>query len=73
MHEEVPNGTSLQKINISKYQDGEFAEWHQIGLDKGWVSEVFCDMHEGGPISDAEGEAIDNNEEPCLPHIRVWY
>jgi hypothetical protein len=73
MSEEIINELGLKKIDLARYQDNEFAEWHKIGLDKGWVSEVFCDMHEGGPITDEEGEAIDRDEQPCLPHVRVWY
>jgi hypothetical protein len=75
MHDEIfnPEG-ELPRINIEKYlEESDFKTWHDVGIENGWVSEVFCDMHEGGPVTDEEGEAIDREEMPCLPHMRVWY
>ena len=32
----------------------EFEIWLTNGVERGWVSEVFCDTHDGAPMSDEE-------------------
>ena len=30
----------------------EFEIWLKNGYDRGWISDVFCDTHDGPPMSD---------------------
>ena len=31
-----------------------FDEWVKYGYKKGWISDVFCNTHDGPPMSDEE-------------------
>lgn len=57
---------------MSKYEVTDFEEWLNFGVEKGWVSDIFCNTHDGGPMTDEEDEAWSNGEDPCTFHIRVW-
>jgi hypothetical protein len=57
-------------INYDTVND--FREWLEFGIAKGWVSDVFCDTHDGGPMTDEMNEAWENGEDPCNTHIKVW-
>ena len=50
----------------------EFRGWIELGIAKGWVSDVFCNTHNGGPMSDEEEYAWDEGQDPCSTHMRVW-
>ena len=50
----------------------DFWEWHKHGMDKGWVSEVYCGTHDGPPMTDEEMEAWDDGEDPCMFEMRMW-
>ncbi len=52
-----------------KYSD--ITSWIEYGKKKGWVSEIFCDTHEGPPLTDEEALDWDNGEDPCSFHIKV--
>jgi hypothetical protein len=34
----------------------EFEIWLKNGYDRGWVSDVFCDTHDGPPMSSSDEE-----------------
>lgn len=51
--------------------DLDFEAWLNYGQDKGWVSDVFCDTHEGSPMSDEEMKEWDEGGDPCSFHVRV--
>ena len=44
----------------------------KYGYDKGWISDVFCDTHEGGPMTDEEAQEWDEGGDPCSFHVKVW-
>jgi hypothetical protein len=47
-------------------------EWLQMGIEKGWISEPFCNTHDGGPITEEEDKEWDEGYDPCATHVRVW-
>lgn len=47
-------------------------EWLKLGIDKGWISEPFCNTHEGGPLTEEEEADFDDGGDPCATHIRLW-
>jgi len=46
--------------------------WYEYGREKNWVSEVFCDTHEGPPLSDEEMEEWEEGGDPCSFHVKLW-
>ena len=45
--------------------------WYDYGLKKKWVTEVFCDTHEGPPMSDEEMQEWDEGNDPCSFHMKL--
>jgi len=48
-----------------------FDEWMKFGYDKGWVSDVFCNTHDGGPMTDEEQKEWEDGGDPCSFNVRV--
>jgi len=55
----------------SKYEVTDFQEWLEFGHSKGWISDVFCSTHDGGPMSDEEQQEWEDGGDPCMFCIRV--
>jgi hypothetical protein len=51
--------------------DLDFDQWIKFGFDKGWISDVFCDTHDGPPMSDEEMKEWDEGGDPCSFHVKV--
>ena len=51
--------------------DLEFEIWFQNGIERGWISDVFCDTHEGAPLTDEEAKEWDEGGDPCSFHVKV--
>lgn len=51
--------------------DLNFEDWIKFGYDKGWISDVFCNTHEGPPLSDEEAKEWEQGGDPCSFHVRV--
>ena len=49
----------------------ELQIWLKNGYDRGWVSEIFCDTHEGPPLSDAEMIDWEEGGDPCSFHVKL--
>jgi hypothetical protein len=49
----------------------DFNEWMKFGYEKGWISDVFCNTHDGGPLTDDEQQEWDEGEDPCMFCVRV--
>jgi hypothetical protein len=49
----------------------DFNEWMRFGYDKGWISDVFCNTHDGGPLTDDEQQEWDDGGDPCMFCVRV--
>lgn len=46
--------------------------WLQIGIDKGWVTEPFCNTHDGDPyMTEEEEQEWEDGGDPCLPVIKI--
>jgi hypothetical protein len=50
----------------------EFEIWLKNGYDRGWVSDVFCNTHDGAPMDDLEMQQWDDGEDPCSFQVRIW-
>lgn len=51
--------------------DLDFDNWIKLGYDKGWISDVFCNTHDGPPMNDEEMQEWDDGGDPCSFHVRV--
>lgn len=49
----------------------EFEIWLRNGYDRGWVSDVFCDTHEGPPLSESEEIEWEEGGDPCSFHVKI--
>lgn len=49
-----------------------FNEWLQYGYENNWISDVFCNTHDGPPMTDEESLWWDEGQDPCSFHVRVW-
>jgi hypothetical protein len=49
-----------------------FNEWLKYGYDQNWISDVFCNTHEGGPMTEEEEQEWNEGGDPCSFQIRVW-
>jgi len=56
---------------MSKYKNLDFNEWMQYGYQQGWISDVFCDTHEGPPLNDEQMQEFDDGGDPCVFCIKV--
>ena len=54
------------------YDEYEFQAWLTAGIQKGWVTEPFCNTHEGDPyMTEEEEKEWDDGGEPCLSVIKL--
>ena len=50
----------------------EFQIWMNNGIERGWVSEVFCATHDGPPIiTEEENKEWEDGGDPCAFCVRV--
>lgn len=50
----------------------DFEKWLDLGISKGWISDIVCDTHEGIPISEQELNEVLGDFELCIPAVRVY-
>jgi hypothetical protein len=55
----------------TKYESTDFQEWLEFGHSKGWISDVFCNTHDGGPMTDEENQEWEEGGDPCMFCVRV--
>lgn len=50
-----------------------FNEWLAFGIEEGWVTEPYCNTHDGGYqyMSEEELEEWDQGGDPCCVVIRL--
>lgn len=49
----------------------QFGEWLILGIENKWVSDPYCSMHDGAPLTDAEEIEIEETD-ICIPALRIW-
>jgi hypothetical protein len=54
------------------YDEHEFLAWLRSGIEKGWVTEPFCNTHEGDPyMTEEEEKEWEDGGDPCLSVIKL--
>lgn len=62
----------LKKIQESDSDGKEFEIWLENGIERGWVTEPFCNTHEGDPyMSEEEQEEWEAGGDPCQVVIKI--
>ena len=62
----------LKKIQESDSDSKEFEIWLENGIERGWVTEPFCNTHEGDPyMSEEEQEEWEAGGDPCQVVIKI--
>lgn len=51
--------------------DLNFDEWMKFGYQNGWISDVFCNTHDGPPLTEEEEKEWDQGGDPCSFHVKV--
>ena len=50
----------------------EFEIWLENGIERGWVTEPFCNTHEGDPyMTDEEMQEWEEGGDPCQVVIKI--
>ena len=49
----------------------DFNSWMKYGYDKGWISDVFCNTHDGQPMSEEEELEWESGNDPCSFHVKL--
>jgi hypothetical protein len=48
-----------------------YEDWVQTGVDRGWIHTPVCATHDGIPRTEAEAEALEDGDDPCMIVLRV--
>jgi hypothetical protein len=61
--------SSNTDIDLDKLQ---FLAWLEMGINKGWVTEPFCNTHDGDPyMTEEEEKEWEDGGDPCLHVIKL--
>ena len=56
-------------IDLDKLQ---FWTWLEMGINKGWVTEPFCNTHDGDPyMTQEEEKEWEDGGDPCLHVVKL--
>jgi len=62
----------MKKIREDESDINEFEIWLENGIERGWVTEPFCNTHEGDPyMSDKEAQEWEEGGDPCQVVIKI--
>jgi hypothetical protein len=62
----------LKGIQNTELDYDEFEIWLNNGIDRGWITEPFCNTHDGDPyMSDEEQEEWESGGDPCQVVFKI--
>jgi hypothetical protein len=62
----------LKKIQDLDSNDKEFEIWLENGIERGWITEPFCNTHEGDPfMEEEEQEEWEAGGDPCQVVVKI--
>jgi hypothetical protein len=57
---------------ITDENQAEFLIWFNNGVDRGWITEMFCATHDGVPnLSEEEEQEWNDGGDPCAFCVRI--
>jgi hypothetical protein len=70
MDEEFEEVLNQMQNNDSDYK--EFEIWINNGIDRGWITEPFCNTHDGDPyMTEEEMQEWEDGGDPCQVVFRI--
>ena len=62
----------INQINSMSIDTKEFEIWLKNGIQRGWVSQPFCNTHEGDPyMTEEEEQEWEAGGDPCQVVIKM--
>jgi hypothetical protein len=62
----------LKKIQETESDFNEFEIWLENGIERGWITEPFCNTHDGDPYMNEEEEAEwEAGGDPCQVVFKI--
>jgi hypothetical protein len=62
----------LKDLQKEEFNIDEFEIWLTNGIKRGWVTEPFCNTHEGDPyMSEEETQEWEEGGDPCQVVIKI--
>jgi hypothetical protein len=62
----------LKDIQGSEADYNEFEIWLNNGIERGWITEPFCNTHDGDPyMSEEEQEEWESGGDPCQVVFKI--
>lgn len=60
-------------MNETEKEWQDFSKWVAEGIDRGWISEPYCNTHDGGTeyMSEEELTEWDEGGDPCCHVLRL--
>lgn len=49
-----------------------FDDWIEYGMAQGWTGPAICHTHDGLPTTEAEDQAWEQGEDPCIHILRLY-
>jgi hypothetical protein len=65
--------TTMNDFTISEDRNNDLEAWLEYGKKQGWIiPKVFCNTHDGVPMTDEEMTEFDDGGDPCIHVIRIF-
>jgi hypothetical protein len=62
----------LKDIQNRESEDKEFEIWINNGIDRGWITEPFCNTHDGDPyMNEEEQKEWESGGDPCQVVFKI--
>jgi hypothetical protein len=62
----------LKDIQNKESEDKEFEIWINNGIERGWITEPFCNTHDGDPyMTEEEQEGWEAGGDPCQVVFKI--
>ena len=62
----------LKDIQSNESDFNEFEIWLENGIDRGWITEPFCNTHDGDPyMTEEEMKEWDDGGDPCQVVFKI--
>lgn len=62
----------LKNIKNKESEDKEFEIWINNGIDRGWITEPFCNTHDGDPyMTEEEAKEWNDGGDPCQVVFKI--
>ena len=62
----------LKDIQNRESEDKEFEIWINNGIDRGWITEPFCNTHDGDPyMKEEEQQEWEDGGDPCQVVFKI--